>query len=370
MKMTAKNRRLFCILLAAAVIVLACAAASASGKPAPAAPQADAPGLYAPELKNEYLVGGAAWQQSAEARALTEQTFRAASANVLACMDKCLDPDEPDWEYDADANAMYYRGKRAAVVTDIDDTLINGAPLNARMIETSSGYINAVFARYILDSAAATPGAVDFVKLCGENGVEVFYITNRSDLGVAFDKAGSAGEYKAVAGDAPGTYLGPDGKALGASIYECLGKSFYDITLESMGKLGFPIDDRHLILNDIQLNGSSKEPARQAVVQGAADYPTGQRQGENTTDTALSVSLEPHHVLMYLGDDLADLTDVFSAPGLDARSRAALMEQYADRFGTEWIVLPNAMYGDSFNYAREYGLAELLQDCAWVPPAA
>ena len=92
--MKAKNLRLSYVLLAAAPILLGCALYA--GIRASRGPREDGPGLYAAELKNEYQVGATAWQLSAEAHALMEQSFRTASGNVRRCMEKCLDPDEPD----------------------------------------------------------------------------------------------------------------------------------------------------------------------------------------------------------------------------------------------------------------------------------
>jgi predicted secreted acid phosphatase len=45
---------------------------------------------------------------------------------------------------------------------------------------------------------------------------------------------------------------------------------------------------------------------------------------------------------------------------------AAEIRTLADRFGTEWILLPNAMYGDSFSYAKSYGFRKLFSDNVYV----
>lgn len=89
-----------------------------------------------------------------------------------------------------------------------------------------------------------------------------------------------------------------------------------------MRRLGFPADDQHLILNDSVRLGKSKEAARQAIAAGSDAYPNGQRADENTHGTAVTVALEPHSIVMMLGDNLADFTEDFSADGLDAVSRA------------------------------------------------
>ena len=320
------------------------------------------PGRYSANLNYEYKVGATAWQLSAEARALMEQAFAAASLQVYQCMEKCTDPEDTDWVYDAQENAMYYQGVRVAVISDIDETLVSTAALNCDIYGNNGDSSNVAFARLIMsDSCAACPGALEFILLCERNGIEVFYISNRSDEGYQIGERDSQGSYTQAKGSGNGAYVDSYGNEIGTSIYQCVGKSFYDITLESMQKLGFPADDQHLILNDSVLKGSSKESARQAVIQGTQAYPNGQREGENTSGSALYASIEPHYVLMLLGDSLGDMTDAFTADGLDAVSRAALVEEYAEEFGTRWIVLPNAMYGTSYSYALYYGLTDLLQ---------
>ena len=129
-----------------------------------------------------------------------------------------------------------------------------------------------------------------------------------------------------------------------------------------MRRLGFLADDQHLILNDSVRLGKSKEAARQAIAAGSDAYPNGQRADENTHGTAVTVALEPHSIGMMLGDNLADFTEDFSADGLDAVSRAERTGDYADRFGATWVLLPNAVYGDSFAYAEAYGIGKLLSD--------
>lgn len=328
--------------------------------------QVDQNGLYAADLDNEYLVGATAWQLSAESRALIEQAFTVASGEVDRMMERCNDPKDGDWTYDADQNEMFYKGKRVAVITDIDDTLVDGSGYNCDQIANGGEGSSIAFARFIQSKTYdALPGAVDFIKHCDDNGIEVYYVTNRSDLGYAVGESDSKGSYEDVVGPGKGEYIGPDGNELGASVYQCLGETMYDMSYESMKDLGFPVDDQHLIINDSKQNGSSKEPVRQAVEKGNDAYPNGQREGEGTTDTALTAPVGPHHIAMLVGDSLSDFTDDFSADDLTADSRADLVPEHAEEFGTRWILLPNAMYGSSYTYAKQYGLTELLKEHAY-----
>ena len=295
-------------------------------------------GMYSPNEAYEFLVGSVIFQLSAESQAQMRQAFAAARGQIAALALKCLDENEPDWTYETGADGekrMLYQGKRVAVISDIDDTLVDGVHYTADIVGANGDYNNAAFARFVLsDGCTALPGAVEFVNFCVECGVEFFYITNRYDQGYKIGQSDSVSSYEKSVNGGAGLYIGADGKEIGSTIYQTLGKSFYDITLESMARLGFPIDDRHLIVN---------------------------RMG-----TALTVALEPHHVALLLGDQMGDFTDAFSAPELDAVRRAALTEQYADRWGTEWIVLPNAVYGSAFASALKYGVTELFKAYSYV----
>ncbi len=136
---------------------------------------------------------------------------------------------------------------------------------------------------------------------------------------------------------------------------------YYDISLESMKKLGFPVDAQHLIVNDMKLNGSSREPARSAIRSGDEAYPNGQREDGNVTGSALTAEIEPHEIVMLPGDTTGDFTDAFSLDSLDAVERRDLVREYAGYWGRTWIALPNSIYGGSITYAAAYGEEALFK---------
>ena len=105
---------------------------------------------------------------------------------------------------------------------------------------------------------------------------------------------------------------------------------------------------------------------KQAIAEGSEAYPNGQREDENPSGTATKITMEPHSVVMMLGDNLGDLTEDFSTDELDANSRAELTQNYTDQIGTTWILLPNAMYGNNFTFAEKYGFRELLSDNSYT----
>lgn len=319
-------------------------------------------GVYSPVAEYEYLVGAAAWQMSAEAHALMMQAFNLATRNVddmAEAADGAADKTGYYWETVNGAKRLMYDGKRVAVVTDIDDTLVDGVHYTADILGSNGEWTNKSFADFVMsEGCTALPGAVDFINHCVENGIEVYYVTNRYDQGYKTSQP----QYSGKTG-----YKDAQGNVIGSSVYEEVGKTFYDISMESMERLGFPTDDKtsanysdsvHLLVNDNKLNGSSKEGIRQIITTGGT-WNTGERTAESKAYPG-TISLSAHHIAMVVGDDLNDISQIFSEDGVDAVSRVELTIENMDKWGTEWIVLPNAVYGSSVNYATSYGIPELF----------
>ena len=253
-----------------------------------------------------------------------------------------------------------YQGKRVAVVSDIDDTLVDGVHYTANILGRNGEWTNKSFADFVMsDGCTALPGAVEFINHCVENGIEVYYVTNRYDQGYKTSQPQYAGQTG---------YKAKDGSVIGSSVYEVVGKTFYDISMESMERLGFPTDDKtspnysasvHLLVNDNKINGSSKEGIRQIIATGGT-WATGERVAESKAYPE-KLQLSSHHIAMVVGDDLNDISQIFSAEDVDAVSRVELAIENMDKWGAEWIVLPNAVYGSSVNYATAYGITDLFR---------
>lgn len=62
---------------------------------------------------------------------------------------------------------------------------------------------------------------------------------------------------------------------------------------------------------------------------------------------------------MLMGDDLNDISQIFS-DSENAVDRVALTIENMDKWGAQWIVFPNAVYGSSASYAAQYGFPELF----------
>lgn len=103
------------------------------------------------------------WHQSAaEYRALCYQAFNIATLRL------------------EQAVKQKKRRKPLAIVTDLDETIIDNSYSEARLIQDGKSYSDSLWKQWVSRSAAtAVPGAVEFLQLAAKKGVEVFYISNR-----------------------------------------------------------------------------------------------------------------------------------------------------------------------------------------------
>lgn len=315
---------------------------------------------YAANPAYEHLAGAAAWQMSAEAHALMMQAFHLARRNIddmIALAD--AEQEGYRWVTEDGEKKLFLNDKRVAVVCDIDDTLVDGVHYSANIIGKNGEWSNKTFVDFILSEGyTSLPGAVAFADHCVDNGIALFYVTNRYDRG-----------YKTTDEDYGGEegYKKPDGTVLGSSVHDIFGKTVYDITMESMARLGFPTNDPEnsnysknavLIVNDSKLNGSDKEWIRNSIAEGGS-IPTGER-AEESDAYPHTVDLSAHHIAMLMGDDLNDISDIFSKSE-SAVDRVALSIENIDKWGAEWIVFPDAVYGSASDFAMKYGISNLFE---------
>lgn len=207
----------------------------------------------------EYSVQSVLWQQlSAEYKALSYQAFNLAK---LQLDEMIAAEDQSD--------------KPFAIVTDIDETVLDNSPYNAKMIEEDREYESVSWKAWgMLEQATAVPGALDFFNYAQSRGVEVFYISNRKEIQKAE-------------------------------------------TMSNLKKLGFPyVDEEHFLLRTAE---SGKEARRQIVS-------------------------ENKNIIMLLGDNLSDFSDLFDDKSTKERNQ--VVEELKADFGKKFIVLPNPMYGD------------------------
>ncbi len=246
-------------------------AAAATAPGAPAAAQGDA-AVAANDNLNAVL-----WmQRSEEYRALSEQTYRAAADHL----DKALK--EPNWDAlvpDERGNAA--KGLTPAVVMDVDETVLDNSPYQARLVRDGAEYDEMTWDQWVAEKKAKpVPGVVDFAKAASAKGVTLLYISNRA-------------------------------------------VHLKDATLANLRSAGLPVADDSVFLGlgtvvpGCEQNGSEKNCRRRLA---------GQK----------------YRVLMQFGDQLGDFVEVTANT---SDGRGALLQEYHDWFGERWWMLPNPTYG-------------------------
>ncbi|MCC4598326.1 5'-nucleotidase, lipoprotein e(P4) family [Xanthomonas campestris pv. phormiicola] len=260
---------------------LACAVLALSACK-PQAPATDAAAPPAAKTADAALAGddnlnAVLWmQRSAEYRAVAEQTYRAAADRLDAALKA------PNW----DALVPEERGNAAAglkpaVVMDVDETVLDNSPYQARLIRNGKEYDEVSWDQWVAEKKARPiPGVVDFAKAATAKGITVLYVSNRA-------------------------------------------VHLTDATLANLRSAGLPVADNSVLLGlgtvvkDCEQNGSEKNCRRKLV---------GQQ----------------YRVLMQFGDQLGDFVQVVANT---PDGRAQLLQQYHDWFGERWWMLPNPSYG-------------------------
>lgn len=237
-----------------------------------------------------------AWCRTAAERvALCRQTYNTAKAMLDVALD--------DGEWNAALEQATTPDRLAlppAVIVDVDETVLDNSPYNARLVAANEVYTPDGWSAWVEERAArAIPGAVDFLVYAAGRGVTVFYVTNRSNA------------------EEPATR-------------------------DNLQRLGFPLADR----DDLDVVLTKRE-----------------RDEWSDSDKRLrraSVA-QTHRVLMMFGDDLGDFlsgvkpkatvrngdpVDVVRAQGVVlGEERLARTDEFVGWWGTRWFMLPNPMYG-------------------------
>lgn len=116
--------------------------------------------LNAQELRTNPVL----WHQtSAEYRALCYQAFNSGRTYL----ETLLKDRQPNEKY--------------AIVTDLDETIIDNSFLEAKGIKEGKAYDFASWTKWVnLAAATGIPGAVDFLQWAAGNNITIFYISNRT----------------------------------------------------------------------------------------------------------------------------------------------------------------------------------------------
>lgn len=123
------------------------------------------------KAENHYLENAILWQQSSgERRALSYQTF--ALARMLL---------------DRDLQNRRLKMRRAVIV-DVDETILDNSPYQARLVKERENYPQGWTAWINRAEAGTVPGALEFLRYAASRRVRVFYVTNRKPI----EKEGTA----------------------------------------------------------------------------------------------------------------------------------------------------------------------------------
>lgn len=111
-----------------------------------------------------HLVNSTLWyQHSDEAEVLYHQVYNHAGKKLLENLDRNI------------------AGKKPAVILDIDETVLDNSPYEARLVEDADTYSSRTWAEWVRErKAGLLPGVKGFLNRANALGVEVFYISNRS----------------------------------------------------------------------------------------------------------------------------------------------------------------------------------------------
>ncbi len=122
------------------------------------------------DLKEQNIMAVLFQQTAAERLAGSLQTFRSARQSL----DKALA--DPSWSALPGQNI---KGKKTAIIVDVDETVLDNTAYEARMILDGTKYPEGWVSWGKEAIATEVPGAKDFLNYAASKDVTIFYVTNR-----------------------------------------------------------------------------------------------------------------------------------------------------------------------------------------------
>lgn len=223
------------------------------------------------------------WAQSAaESKANALQVYKAASLNLAATLS--------DHQHTAAIEQVGdFSALPPAIILDVDETVLDNSQYEAQLLLADTTYDVESWDQWVsLQSAPAVAGAVDFINMASDMGVQIFYVTNRECL------------------QRP------------TSAQRCPQKMD---TVNNLIKVGIKqVNAAQVWLKDERAEWTSEKYSRRMAV------------------------LANFRVVMQFGDDLGDfLAGVKS--DITIAQRAQLVDDHADLWGSSWFVFSNPVYG-------------------------
>ncbi|MBW8808235.1 MAG: 5'-nucleotidase, lipoprotein e(P4) family [Lysobacter sp.] len=261
----------------------AASATPADAKPAAAPAAADAKPSGADDNLNAVL-----WmQRSVEYRATTETVYRAAADKLDVALK------QPNWDaLVPEERGNSAKGLKPAVVMDVDETVLDNSPYQARLVRDGKEYDEVTWDAWVAEKKAKPlPGVVDFAKAAQAKGVTVLYLSNRA-------------------------------------------VHLKDATLANLRQAGLPVADDSVFL-------------------GLGTVVDGCEQNGSEKNCRRLLAGKQYRVLMQFGDQMGDFVQVVANT---PEGRDALLAQYHDWFGERWWMLPNPSYGswEAMTFNNDY----------------
>lgn len=226
---------------------------------------------------NDNLNAVAWFQTSVEFRLVAGQTWRSA----LFQLDRAIKTPAWDALSREDRPVPLGVGLPLAVIVDIDETVLDNSPYQARLVRDGKSYDEFTWSKWVREKAGKPiPGSLEFARAATARGVTIYYISNRA------------------------ADLNAD-------------------TVANLRQVGFPIKDDSqflglgTVVDGCETEGSEKGCRRQLVGRS-------------------------HRVLMQFGDQVGDLVDVVAN---NPAGREAAVRPYLNWVGERWFMLPNPTYG-------------------------
>lgn len=260
-----------------AVVLVSCAGCATNAVREPAAPMPAVTATATAVAANDNLNAVAWTQTSIERELIYRQAYRAAQSQLTRALA------DPTWEALPNGERKSpAAGLKPAIIVDVDETILDNSPYQARLVRDGSTYNEATWAEWCREQRAeGVPGALEFTRHAASKGVTVFYLSNRA-------------------------------------------QDLRDVTLANLRALGFPVE------------------GEREVFLGLGTVVSGCEQEGSEKGCRRELISRSHRVLMQVGDQIGDFVET---PLNTLDGRRAAVTPYLDWIGERWFVLPNPTYG-------------------------
>jgi len=112
----------------------------------------------------------------------TAAEYQASARQAYALAEMVLDAAlaDPAWSAVTEQEGAAFAGLPAAVILDVDETVLDNSPNQARQVLDDRDFTTETWHAWVREERAeAVAGALAFTRVAAERGVRVFYVTNR-----------------------------------------------------------------------------------------------------------------------------------------------------------------------------------------------